>query len=343
MTAPFHSENPAVAAVNAKLTTAGYDLTTDAANPAWYAGLPDKQRWSEQLASALLPKAPGKKSGDLPERLFAEHLYWLARKDGRYRKDGWHWRYERLDELARVFGYASDDPVKRATAILKKADLIISKQRFITGTTLNVNHYRVTDEAHVILGLLTLAGVGDLGRAQWLDLLYPTAPNAKPLRDVLTGWQGITTPEAVDAMLEALKGAVAGVDPEGQKNLPRVLNDAWNTAIKAGYPEVTPASVATNKKLLGAIIKKLKNEADEPGAPFKLTGDAVTQFGQAVVKGWPAFRDSVKAEKGETLPGLPSLDKLQWHVPLAIQMAFGGKGSTPNPNAKAGWDDEVLA
>ena len=291
----------------------------------------------------MYKRQTGKRGGDLPERLFAEHLYWLARKDGRYRKDGWHWRYERLDELARVFDYAATDPIKRATAILKKADLLKSDQRHITGTTQNVNHYRVTDEAHVILCLLTLAGVADLGRAQWLELLYPTDPKAKALRDVVTGWQDIATLEAMDAMLEALKASVARVYPEGQKNLPRVLNDTWNATLKADYPDATPASVGTNKKQLGAILKKLKNEAEEPGALFKLTGDTVTQFGRDVVKGWPAFRDMVKAEKGETLPGLPSLDKLQWHVPLAIKLAFGGKVSAPNPNAKAGWDDEILA
>lgn len=338
----WQSKNPAVSLVNEKLTAAGHDLTTDAANAAWYGGLPDKQRWAEQLASALLPKAPGKKNGDLPERLFAEHLYWLSRKDGRYRKDGWHWRYEPLEELARVFGYASEDPVKRATASLKKSDLIMSKQRFITGTTRSVNHYRLTDEAHVILGLLTLAGVGDLGRGQWLELLYPLDPKAKPLRDVLTGWQEVTTPEAVEALLEALKAAVVRVDPEGLNNLPRVLNDAWNAALKADYPDATPASVATNKKLLAVILKKLKNEAEEPGATFTLTTEAVTKFGLVTVKGWQEFRQAVKKEKGEKLPDLPSLEKLQWHVPLAVKSAFKGITLIPLPNAKPGWDASLI-
>lgn len=338
MTLPFQSQNPAVAVVNDKLTAAGHDVTTDAANPAWYAGLPDKQRWTEQLASVLLPKAAGKKGGDLPERLFAEHLYWLARKDGRYRKDGWHWRYERLEELARVFDYAATDPIKRATAALKKADLLKADQRHITGTGQNVNHYRLTDEAHVILGLLSLAGVGDLGRTQWLELLFPTDSKAKPLRDVLAGWQDITTPEAVDAMLDALKVAVARVDPEGQKNLPRVLNDAWNTALKAEYSEATPASVASNKKLLGVILKKLKNEAEEPGAGFIVSGESVSLFASRIVSGWSEFRATVKTEKGQTLPVLPSLEKLQYYIPLAAKLAFvSGLTGAGKVIDKGGW------
>lgn len=335
----WQSKNPAVAAVNDKLTATGHDLTTDAANAAWYADLPAKQRWAEQLAVALMPKGAGRKRGGLAERLFAEHLYWLSRKESRFRTDGWHWRYETHKDLAESFDLASPDSMKAPTAALKKAKMLEVWQRPIPGTMTKPNHYRLTDEAHVILGLLTLAGVGDLGRNQWRDLLAPMDPKDKPLRDVLSGWQDVATPEAVDAMLEALKAAVARVDPEGQKNLPRVFNDAWNAALKAGYPEATPATVATNKKLLAGILKKLKNEAEEPGAPFTLTGDAVTKFGLAVVKDWPALRGMVKAEKGETLPGMPSLERLQWHVPLAIKLAFSGKGTALNPNAQPGWDD----
>lgn len=338
MTALFQSPNPAVAAVNDLLTASGQDIGSDMASPDWYAGLPDKQRWTEQFASILLPKSAGKKGGDLAERLFAEHLYWLSRKDGRYRKDGWHWRYERMEDLARVFGYASDDPIKRATSILKKAGLLDSNQRYIAGTSSAVNHYRLSDSAHIVLSLLTVAGVGELGRSQWLELLAPTEAGAKPLRDVLEGWQDVKTTEALEAMRAALVKAVARVDPEGQKNLTRAFKDAWNSALKEGYPEATALSMGADKKRMAALVKKLKAEAEEPGAGFTLTSETLIQFATRLASDWHSFRGMVKAEKGETLPATPSLEKLLFHIPLAAKLVFSVAPKGKAKGVKSGWE-----
>ncbi len=336
----WKTTNPAVALVNARLTNAGHDMGAEAANPRWYGGLPGKQRWAEQLAVALMPKT-ARKTGDLAERLWAEHLYWLGHKEGRG-AGGWHWRYDRHEDLARSFGYGSTDPIKRATSLLKRAGLIHVEQRSLGSISNRPNHYRLTDEAHIVLAVLTLAGVGDLGRAQWLELLAPTEPGAKPLRDVLDGWQEVDSPEKLDALLEAATAAVVRVAGD-TKAFPRLFNVEWNAALKAEYPEATPASLGTNGVMIKKIIKRLRAEADEPGAGFMVTAETLALFAKRVALGWSDLRDMVKAEKGEKLPASPSLEKLQFHVPVAIKLVFSPDPGPIGWNTKAGWDDEILA
>lgn len=333
MTAPFQSKNEAVAAVNAKLTAAGHDLTADAANPALYAGL-HRQR-AEQVAFALLPE---KHHRDAP-RLMAEHLHWLGRVKVRYRKDGWHWRYDTHERLARALCCAAMDTIKKATADLRKHGLIDTRKGFAPGTTDTVTHYRLTDEAHVVLGLMTLAGVGDLTEGEWLELVAPMAPDAKPLRDVLAGWPGIATPEAVDTLQAAITVAVERVQPEGFKALPRVTYEAWRKAVKARHNGTDPGTFGhIQRKRLAPILSELKLAAAEPGAAFKYTGDGLSQFMQRVAESWDELQAKVKANKGKMLPDTPDLDALAWHLPLAIQVAFGTDDLAVSGQAKAsGW------
>ncbi|AZY93965.1 hypothetical protein EOJ32_10030 [Paracoccus sp. Arc7-R13] len=332
MTVPFNSDSPAVAAVNGKLTAAGHDLATDAANPAWYAGL-HRQR-AEQVAFALLPE---KHHRDTP-RLMAEHLHWLGRVKTRYRKDGWHWRYDTHERLARALCCAATDTIKKTTAELRKHDLIDTRKAFAPGTNVTVTHYRLTDEAHVILGLLTLSGISDLTDAEWLDLVSPTDPEAKPLRDVLKGWQAIKTPEAVDAMQAAITAGVERVQPEGFKALPRVTYEAWRKTVKAHHPASDPGTFGTNqRKRLAVILKDLKQAAADPGAAFKYTGDQLAHLMQRLASSWPEFQSRVKTATGKTLPDTPDLDAMAWHLSIATQLAFGSDDATPKQVIKAGW------
>lgn len=325
----WKSNNPAVALVNARLTNAGHDMESEAANPAWY-GL-HRQR-AEQLAFALLPV---KHHRDAP-RLMAEHLHWLGRAPSRWRNDGWHWRYDTHERLTRALCCPAVDTIKKATADLKKAGLMDSRKAFMPGTTTAVTHYRLTDAAHVVLGLLSLAGMADLTDAEWLELLAPTDANAKPLRDVLAGWQDVNSPEALNAMQQAIKAAVDRVQPEGAKAMPRTLYEAWRKSVKADYPDPGVFTV-TQRKRVAAILKELKQQAAEPGAAFKYTPEALAHLARQVATRWDEFVAMVKEAKGKKLPPVPDLDALSWHIPVAVRLAFEAEAEAMGKAKMAGW------
>lgn len=330
MTAPFQSPNPAVAAVNALLTSAGLDMTTEDANPSWYANLHRQQ--AEQVAFAMLPV---KHHRDAP-RLMAEHLFWLTRAK-RWRKDGWPWRYETQENLARALYAPAVDTIKKASTDLKKAGMIDNRKAFMPGTSTAVTHYRLTDEAHIVLALLTLAGVEDLTQREWLELILPTDPEAKPLRDVLAGWQEVDCTAKLDALQQAIGAAVLRVAGD-TKGHPRLLYEAWRKAVKLEHPDPGPFS-ATQRKRLVPILKELKQAAAEPGASFKYDPSTLATFATRIVKDWASFQALAKADKAKKLPPVPDLDTLAWHIPLALSVAFGG-GSVPSVGLQkaAGWD-----
>lgn len=336
----WQSKNPAVAAVNAKLTAAGHDLTTRNANPLWYGKL-HRQR-AEQVAFALLPEKHHRDA----IRLFAEHLFWLVtvpNRDNSVKDTGWHWRHDNHERLARALCCAATDTIKKATADLRKHGLIDSREAFIPQTFKKAVFYRLTDEAHVILALLNLAGAGDpkdsngLNERQWLDLLSPTAPTAKPLRDVLAGWQGINTPEAVDAMLEALKAAVAHASSDAS-TMTRKFYETWRTTLKEIYPEADPGGFsAAQQKRIAPILKELNAAAGEPGAAFTYSADDVTAFAKRMVTDWHELSYRVKKATGKNMPDMPDLDRLSWHVPLAIKLAYSVDDLPVNDHAMDGW------
>lgn len=343
MTELFQSPNPAVAAVNDLLTAAGHDMTTRQANADWY-GNPHRQR-AEQLAFALLP---AKHHREAP-RLFAEHLLWLSLVKSRdYHQKltfkGWHWRWDNHRRLALVLCLSSEDTVKKATADLRKAGLIDSREGLEPGTFNKVVNYRLTDEAHIILGLISLAGAGSprgadvgLNDRQFLELLAPTDPAAKPLRDVLDGWQTIDTPEAVNAMRAALVEAVARVSGD-TSGLPRKVYESFRSAMKLHYPDDDPGCYSDkNRKRVADIMKELKKTAGEPSAPFAFTPEAMAAFFKRSVEQWDDLAAKVKVGKGKKLPPVPDLDALAWHLPHAVKVAFSPADPVSSNAAKAGW------
>lgn len=325
----WKTTNPAVALVNARLTNAGHDMGAEAANPAWY-GL-HRQR-AEQLAFAMLPV---KHHRDAP-RIMAEHLHWLGRAPSRWRNDGWHWRYDTHERLARVLCCPGLDSIKRATADLKKAGLLETRVAIVKGTTTTATHYRVDDAAHIVLGLLSLAGMADLTDAEWLELLAPTDAEAKPLRDVLDGWQKVNTPEALDALQQAIKAAVDRVQPEGAKAMPRTLYEAWRKAVKPDHPD-PGAFTATQRKRVAVILKELKQQAAEPGAAFQYTPEALAHLAQQVATRWDELAAMVKDAKGKKLPPVPDLDALSWHIPAAVKLVFACDAEATGKAKAAGW------
>lgn len=330
MTALFLSNNPAVPAVNDMLTASGLDLATDLASPGWYANLHRQQ--AEQVAFSMLP---AKHHRDAP-RLFAEHLFWLTRAK-RWRKDGWPWRYETQEDLARALYAPAVDTIKKASADLKKAGLLETRTAYVSGTTTTATHYRLTDQAHIVLGLLTLAGVEDLTQREWLDLISPTDAKAKTLRDVLAGWQDIDTPAKLDAMRLAIKAAVARVQPEGATTIPRAFYDAFRGAVKAAHPGNDPGTLTVQRrKVTASILKELRLTANEPGAGFTYDGKTVTAFASDMVKRWGELAAKVKASKGKKLPPEPDLDALARCIPLALDLHFNAPALV---SAQQGWGE----
>lgn len=311
----WKTKNEAVKLLNEQLTGAGHDLTANKPGLAIYGGIKEQQ--AVQLATFAL--LPDKHHREAP-RVFGHHLKWLghARRDP---KTGWPLRYESQEEIAFALSLRSPKAVMEATASLTDAGVLDKYKKRPAPAAAAVNHYRIGEAAHVVLALLGEAGAMSLDDTRWRELLSPANPKDKPLREVVDGWQKVTTPDDLASLRTAIKQAVDRVQDEAGKVNPRAFHEAYRAGFKAaqGYdPGPYSGKEAGQAK---AILQKLKAMGAEADAGFTFSKEAAEAFGADLVKRWAEFADAVKVAKGfSKVPEAPDLGFLSLHIGLALKL-----------------------
>lgn len=315
MPAIWKTKNEAVKLLNQLLTDAGHDLM--ATKPRAIYGKLFEQRAVQLATFALLPANHHREAA----RVFAHHLKWLNGMAPRDKATGWPMRYERLEETAFALSMRSPKPVMEATASLLQGGLLDKSKKRPAPKAAPVNHYSVGEGAHIVLGLLSEAGAMLLDDAQWRDLLAPTDPKAKALRDVVTGWQDVATADALTDLRAAIKQAVDRVQGEEGKIAPRAFHEVWKAAFKDAQghgPEPYAGKDAGHCKM---ILQKLKAAAAETDAGLTFSKDMAGEFVATLVKQWDTFAQEVKTAKGfSNAPAVPDLGFLSQHIALALKL-----------------------
>ncbi|MCV2446553.1 hypothetical protein [Paracoccus sp. DMF] len=185
---------------------------------------------ARQVGAVLLPDKPHVHAANVLRR----HLRWLPH--GAAGADGWLWRYESYETTAcelDLVSPAAKNPreagiqaVKAATNSLVKAGVLKRDLRAPTGRSAvdKVNHYRLTEPAFcAVLSLLwwsqdhnfeTRTMDARTFRRVWTEMRYPTDSQAKTVRDVLAGWQAITSEDDVASRMDAVMELAAPLLPK---------------------------------------------------------------------------------------------------------------------------------